>query len=217
MTVVEAFATPASRVLPPAIGMALAAKIRGEDRIAITFFGDGALFQGLMHETFNMAQKWKLPVIFLCENNEYAMGTAIEYHSAVPKMSTKAEGLGIKSEIVDGQDVLAMREATQRARDYCTAGNGPYFLEAMTYRFRGHSMADPETYREKDEIDEHRATDPIPAYREQLIQAGKAEQADFDAIDAEIEIIVEEAVQFADKSPWPDPSTLEDFVYADEY
>ncbi|MCO5178142.1 MAG: pyruvate dehydrogenase (acetyl-transferring) E1 component subunit alpha [Thermomicrobiales bacterium] len=197
------------------IGMAL--KYQEIDGVSLVIFGDGATNGGAFFEALNMASLWKLPVIFLCENNEYAMGTAIEYHSAVPKMSTKAEGLGIKSEIVDGQDVLAMREATQRARDYCTAGNGPYFLEAMTYRFRGHSMADPETYREKDEIEEKRATDPIPAYREQLLHAGKAEQADFDKIDEEIEIIVEEAVQFADKSPWPDPSTLEDFVYADEY
>ncbi|HAX26151.1 MAG TPA: pyruvate dehydrogenase (acetyl-transferring) E1 component subunit alpha, partial [Chloroflexi bacterium] len=203
--------------LPLAVGMALADHLRREPRVTVCFFGEGAMAEGEFHECMNLAALWRLPVIFCCENNLYAMGTASEYHSAVPQMATKAAGLGITSEIIDGQDVLAMYEATQRAREYCTAGNGPYFIEAMTYRFRGHSLADPETYRDKDEIEEHRADDPISLYRERLLQAGKAAQADFDSIDAAIELVVDEAVEFADKSPWPDPSTLRDFVYADEY
>ncbi len=198
-------------------GIGLALQYQEIDGVSMVIFGDGATNGGAFFEALNMASLWKLPVVFLCENNLYAMGTHSEFHSAVPKMSTKAEGLGIKAEIVDGQDVLAMREASQRAREYCTAGNGPYFIEAMTYRFRGHSMADPESYREKEEIEEHRTNDPIPLYRRQLLDAGKAEQADFDRIDAEIEDVVEQSVQFADTSSWPDPSTLEDHVYADEY
>ncbi|MEI2617874.1 MAG: pyruvate dehydrogenase (acetyl-transferring) E1 component subunit alpha [Thermomicrobiales bacterium] len=198
-------------------GIGLALQYQEIDGIAVVIFGDGATNGGAFFEALNMASLWKLPVVFLCENNLYAMGTASEYHSAVPQMATKAAGLGITSEIIDGQDVLAMYEATQRAREYCTAGNGPYFIEAMTYRFRGHSLADPETYRDKDEIEEHRADDPISLYRERLLQADKAAQADFDSIDAAIELVVDEAVEFADKSPWPDPSTLRDFVYADEY
>lgn len=198
-------------------GIGLALQYQEIDGVALVIFGDGATNGGAFFEALNMASLWKLPVVFLCENNSYAMGTASEYHSAVPRMSTKAEGLGITAEIVDGQDVLAVREAMQRARDYCTAGNGPYFLEAMTHRFRGHSMADPDAYRDKEEIEGYRAEDPIPMYRQRLIEAGKAEQSDFDAIDAEIEDVVEQSVEFADKSPWPEPSTLEDHIYADEY
>ncbi|HUG16440.1 MAG TPA: thiamine pyrophosphate-dependent enzyme, partial [Thermomicrobiales bacterium] len=153
--------------------------------------------------------------IFLCENNLYAMGTAWEYVSAVQQMSTKAKAYDITAEIVDGQDVLAMYEVTKRAVEHCKSGKGPYFIEAMTYRFRGHSMADPETYREKDEVEERRSDDPIILFRDQLLEFNKAEQAEMDAIDQAIEDEIERAIQFADESSFPDPSTIYDHVYGE--
>jgi pyruvate dehydrogenase E1 component alpha subunit len=131
-------------------------------------------------------------------------------------MSTKAQGHGIETLIVDGQDVLAMHDVMQRAIKHCKDGNGPFFIEAMTYRFRGHSMADPESYRDRQEIDHHRERDPIPMFKQQLIEAGKASAEDFERIENEIEEVVERAVQFADESDPPAPSTLYDWVYYSE-
>ena len=202
--------------VPIAAGLAFAARSLGEDKVAVCFTGDGATTEGDAHEGYNLASLWKLPVVFLCENNLYGMGTAIEYASAVTQMSTKAQGHGITTEIVDGQDVLVMYEAMQRAIQHCKAGNGPFFLEAMTYRFRGHSMADPESYRDRQEIDHHRERDPIPMFKAQLIEADKASNEDFERIDDEIETLVEQAVHFADESDFPDPSTLHDWIYYSE-
>lgn len=202
--------------IPLAVGAGLAIKHKGEDAVSVAIFGDGSTNAGAFHEAANMASLWKLPVVFLCENNLYGMGTAVEYASAVPQMSTKAQGHGIETEIVDGQDVLAMYDAMQRAIKHCKEGNGPFFLEAMTYRFRGHSMADPEAYRDRQEIDHHRERDPIPLFKEQLIGAEKASNEAFERIDNEIEEVVEEAVQFADESDFPDPSTLYDWIYFSE-
>lgn len=200
--------------LPMATGLGLAIKHQKQDAVAMAIFGDGSTNAGAFHEALNMAAIWKLPVIFLCENNLYGMGTAVEYVSAVPQMSTKAKAYDIPAEIVDGQDVLAMYEATKRAVEHCKSGEGPYFLEAMTYRFRGHSMADPEMYREREEIDEYRSRDPIILFRDQLIKEKIAEDADFEPIHAKIEEQLEEAVKFADESEFPDPSTLHDHIYA---
>ncbi len=201
--------------LPIATGIGLALQYQQQDAVCMCIFGDGATNAGAFHEALNMAAIWKLPVIFLCENNLYAMGTAYQYISAVPSMATKASGYAIKAETVDGQDVLAVYEATRRAVEWCKAGNGPYFLEAMTYRFRGHSMADPETYREKDEIEQYRQRDPIESYKEQLLEYNVAEPGEFDQIDREVEDQLEAAIFFADASPFPDPSTIEEFVYGD--
>ena len=200
--------------IPMATGLGLALQYQEIDGVSVCIFGDGSTNNGAFHEAMNMAAVWKLPVVFLCENNLYAMGTAGQYISAVPQMATKALAYDIPAETVDGQDVLVMHEAMQRAREHCLAGKGPYFLEAMTYRFRGHSMADPETYRDKEEVEKRRSTDPIILFRQQLIDAGRAEQSDFDAIDQAVEQTVEEAIAFADASPVPDPSTIADFVYA---
>lgn len=202
--------------IPLATGIGLALKHKKEDAVAMCIFGDGATNAGAFHESANMAQLWKLPVVFLCENNRYGMGTAVQYASAVPQMSQKAEGHGIKTEIVDGQDVLAMHDVTQRAIEHCKSGEGPFFIEAMTYRYRGHSMADPETYRDKDEIEEQRGEDPITLFKERLLKAEKAEESDFENIENEIEEILDEAVEFADESEFPDPSTLYDYVYFSE-
>jgi pyruvate dehydrogenase E1 component alpha subunit len=202
--------------IPLAVGAGLALKHKGEDAVSVAIFGDGSTNSGAFHEAANMASLWKLPVVFLCENNLYGMGTAVQYASAVPRMSTKAEGHGIATETVDGQDVLAMYDAMRRAIRHCKEGNGPFFLEAMTYRFRGHSMADPETYRDRQEIDHYRERDPITMFKAQLGEAELAKAADFERIENEVEEAVERAVQFADESDVPDPSTIFDWVYFSE-
>lgn len=202
--------------IPLAVGAGLALKHKKEDAISMAIFGDGATNAGAFHEAANMASLWKLPVVFLCENNLYGMGTAVQYASAVKQMSTKAEGHGIKTEIVDGQDVLAMHDVTRRAIQHCLDGNGPYFIEAMTYRFRGHSMADPEAYRDREEIEEYRGNDPIPLFKERLIEAEKAGEQDFEQIEESVEQEVQEAVDFADESEFPEPSTIYDWVYFSE-
>jgi pyruvate dehydrogenase E1 component alpha subunit len=200
--------------LPIATGIGLALKYQQQDAVAVCIFGDGATNAGAFHEAMNMAAIWKLPVVFLCENNLYGMGTHHSYVSAVPQMSTKALAYDMASEIVDGQDVLAMYDAMRRAVAHCKAGDGPFFLEAMTYRFRGHSMADPETYREKEEIDIYRDRDPLILFKTRLIEAGKAGEEDFTAIEEQIEQELEAAIAFADESPFPEPSTIFDHVYA---
>ncbi|MEZ4524280.1 MAG: thiamine pyrophosphate-dependent enzyme, partial [Thermomicrobiales bacterium] len=202
--------------IPLATGAGLAIKHKKEDAVSVAIFGDGSTNSGAFHESANMASLWKLPVVFLCENNLYGMGTAVEYASAVPEMSTKAKGHGIETETVDGQDVLAMYDAMQRAIKYCKDGNGPFFLEAMTYRFRGHSMADPESYRDRQEIDHYRERDPISIFKDQLLGAEKASNDDFEQIDNEVEETVEQAVQFADESDFPDPATIYDWIYYSE-
>ncbi|HYI13790.1 MAG TPA: pyruvate dehydrogenase (acetyl-transferring) E1 component subunit alpha [Thermomicrobiales bacterium] len=200
--------------IPMATGLGLALQYQEIDGVAMCIFGDGSTNAGAFHEALNMAAVWKVPVIFLCENNLYAMGTAHEYVSAVPQMSTKAKAYDIPAEVVDGQDVLAMYEATQRAVEHCKAGKGPYFLEAMTYRFRGHSMADPETYRDKEEIEKRRNDDPLILFSQKLLDAEIAQQSDIDVIHDEIEQLVEQAIEFADNSPVPDPNTIYDHIYA---
>ncbi|HLT17896.1 MAG TPA: pyruvate dehydrogenase (acetyl-transferring) E1 component subunit alpha [Thermomicrobiales bacterium] len=199
--------------IPLAVGAGLAIKHKKEDAVSVAIFGDGATNNGAFHEAANMASLWKLPVVFLCENNRYGMGTAVEYASAVPQMLTKAQGHGIEGEIVDGQDVLAMYAVMQRAVEHCKSGKGPYFIEAMTYRFRGHSMADPESYRDREEVERFRQNDPIPLFKQQLLDAEKASAEDFERIEAEVEEVVEEAVRFADESDFPPPSTIYDWVY----
>lgn len=200
--------------IPLATGLGFALKYQQQDAVAMCIFGDGATNAGAFHEALNMAAVWDVPTIFLCENNLYGMGTAVQYASAVPQMATKAKAYDIENEIVDGQDVLAMYEATRRAVEHCKSGKGPYFIEAMTYRFRGHSVADPETYRDKEEIDEQRQRDPLTLFRDQLLQAEIAQESDFDEIDNTIEEQLEEAVKFADESPLPELSTIHDYVYA---
>jgi pyruvate dehydrogenase E1 component alpha subunit len=200
--------------IPIAAGLGLALQYQEINGVAMCIFGDGSTNAGAFHEALNMAAVWKVPVIFLCENNLYAMGTAHEYVSAVPQMSTKAKAYDIPAEIVDGQDVLAMYEATQRAVEHCKAGKGPYFLEAMTYRFRGHSLADPEMYRDKEEVTKRRTDDPIALFAEKLLDAEIAQQSDLDAIHDDIEKVIEQSIEFADNSPVPDPNTIYDHIYA---
>lgn len=203
--------------IPLATGLALASEYQDSGYVVVCIFGDGATNAGAFHEAANLASVWKLPIIFLVENNLYGMGTAVQYVSAVKDMSRKALAYDIQSAQVDGQDVLAVREAMKKALEHCRSGNGPFLLESLTYRYRGHSMADPETYRSKEEVEKFRQSDPIVLFRDKLLSDAVATQEEFDQIDQEANDQIAAAVQFAEDSPVPDPSTLEEFVYADSY
>jgi pyruvate dehydrogenase E1 component alpha subunit len=199
--------------LPLAVGVALADRLRGEKRVTACFFGDGALAEGEFHESMNLAALWRLPVLFLCENNRYAMGTAVERHQAQLDLVLKAKGYAVPGESVDGMDVLAVEAAARRAAGYVRTGEGPFFLEARTYRFRAHSAYDPELYREKEEVERWRGRDPIPALERVLVEAGLARPADLDRIREEASAEVEDAIAFAEASPWePVEDLLRDVV-----
>lgn len=199
--------------VPHAAGMALAAKIRGEDRIAITFFGEGALFQGVMHETFNMSSKWSLPVIFYCENNRYAEMTPIHRSSSVTDIYKWAEGYGIRGLQIDGNDVEVVHAAVSEAAERARAGKGPTFIEGITYRLAGHMAGDLETYRSSAEIDAARTHEPLVVLREKLLTRGMAEES-LEQIRNEVEKVVAEAVEAAQNSPWPDPAEAYTDVFA---
>lgn len=189
--------------IPLAAGMGFASKYRNEDQVTVCFFGEAAANQGAFHETFNMASKWKLPVVYICENNRYGMGTAITRTSAVHEMYKRAAAYDMRGEQADGMDVLKFHDAVKDAVDYARSGKGPVLIEALTYRFRGHSMADPATYRQKTEVEEERKNDPIPKLRDYIIKKKVATEAELDAIDEEVKKEVDEAVKFADESPEP--------------
>lgn len=201
--------------MPIAVGLGLATVQMGGDRLCMCFFGDGAVNEGEFHEALNLASLWKTPVVFICENNLYGMGTALARASAVTEIYRRADAYDIPSERCDGMDVLAVYAATRKAVEYVRAGNGPYFLEAMTYRFRAHSMADPELYRTKEEVAAWRKKDPIPRLRAEMIAQGIASEADLNALDAVIEREVDEAVRFAEESPEPPPADLWTDIYVD--
>ncbi len=202
--------------LPLACGLALANKRLGNGRGVLCIFGDGAVNQGSFHEALNLASVWKLPVIFLCENNFYGMGTDIRYVSAVIEVYKRAEAYAMPAEQVDGMDVLAMYEATQRFARHARAGYGPAFIEAITFRFRGHSMADPEFYRTKEEVQRWRDLDPITTLRKKLARDGVIDDAAFQALQQAVEAVVNEAVRFAEESPKPPREALEQNVYWEE-
>ncbi len=199
--------------VPHAAGMALASKLRGEGRIAITFFGEGAMFQGLMHETFNIAQKWQLPIIFYCENNRYSEMTPTSRTSSVEHIYQFAQAYGMRSMQIDGNDVEAVYRAVSTAAAHGRAGEGPTFIEGITYRLAGHMAGDLETYRDKEEIEMQRAHEPMVVLREKLIDRGVAE-SQIGGIEAEVDGDVEEATEFAQNSPWPDLSEAYTDVYA---
>ncbi len=194
-------------------GLAFADFYRQNGNVSFTYFGDGAANQGQVYESFNMAQLWKLPVVYVIENNEYAMGTSLARASATVNLSQRGASFGIPGETVDGMDVFAVKEAAERAAEHARSGKGPYILEMKTYRYRGHSMSDPAKYRTKEEVDEVKTTrDPIDHIKTMLQQAGVAED-EIKGIDNEIKAIVLEAVEFAQTSPEPDPSELYTDVY----
>jgi pyruvate dehydrogenase E1 component alpha subunit len=199
--------------LPLASGLALGDKYAGRDGVTICMFGDGATNIGYFHEALNLSKVWNLPVLWVCENNQYGMGTAVERASAVSEIRQKAEGYGMKNGRVDGMDVLAVRQAALQAIETIRAGDGPYFLEIMTYRYRGHSMGDPERYRKTDEVKKWQENDPIGIYRRHLVEQGIATDADLDGVDARVDLEVQEAVQFAESSPEPAPEALFEHIY----
>lgn len=201
--------------LLPSVGLGYASKYLNEDRVVLCYFGDGATNAGAFHEAMNMAAVWELPVIFYCENNLYGMGTAVEYVSAVREMAKKALAYDMPSMQIDGQNVIEVYEKTKEAVEHCRSGKGPMFIEALTYRFRGHSMADPEQYREREEIDQYRAYDPIPLFRDRLLDEKVATQEELEEIHKAVSDEVKAAVKFADESENPPLETLADFVYAD--
>ncbi len=202
--------------MPLAAGLALAIKTRDEDRVVMCFFGDGSVNEGEFHESLNLASLWKLPVVFFLENNLYGMGTHIERARAGGReIYDDIAAYSIPGANVDGQDVLAVREASQEAVDRVRSGAGPVFIEAMTYRFRGHSVADAQAYRSRDEIGAWRENnDPLVNLRNLALGESIMDTSEFDQIDKEARAVVDEAVQFAEDSPEPTPDALFDHVYS---
>ena len=201
--------------VPLGAGLAFADRYRENNCVTFTYFGDGAANQGQVYETFNMAALWKLPVIFVIENNQYAMGTAQERSTSSPEIYTRGEAFGIKGEAVDGMDVLAVQTAGDKAADYCRAGKGPYILEIKTYRYRGHSMSDPAKYRTREEVQKMRAQrDPIEAIRTLLISEKHATDEEIKTIDKEIKEIINACAEYAKDSPEVSAEELWTDIYA---
>jgi pyruvate dehydrogenase E1 component alpha subunit len=190
-------------------GLALANRYRGNNRVSLAYFGDGAANQGQVYESFNMAELWKLPVIYIIENNRYAMGTSVTRSSAQTDFSKRGVSFNIPGEKVDGMDVRAVKDAGERAVAWCRAGKGPFILEMMTYRYRGHSMSDPAKYRTREEVEKVRGEqDPIEQVRLRLIASKRATEDDLKKIDAQVRATVNDAAEFATNDPEPDPSEL---------
>jgi pyruvate dehydrogenase E1 component alpha subunit len=195
-------------------GLAFANRYREDGLVSFTYFGDGAANQGQVYESFNMASLWKLPVVYVIENNQYAMGTSVERSSAEVELFKRGLSFDIAGEQVDGMDIVAVRDAGARAAEHARSGKGPFILEMKTYRYRGHSMSDPAKYRTREEVDEVKKTrDPIDHLRERLESLGFADEAALKAIDTEVKKIVADAAEFARTSPEPDPSELYTDVY----
>ncbi|MBK5928495.1 pyruvate dehydrogenase (acetyl-transferring) E1 component subunit alpha [Rhodobaculum claviforme] len=202
--------------VPIGAGLAFADKYNGTDRVTFTYFGDGAANQGQVYETYNMAMLWALPVIFVIENNRYAMGTSVQRATKSPSLWERGAAYGIPGEEVDGMDVLAVKAAGEKAVAHCRAGKGPYILEVMTYRYRGHSMSDPAKYRTRDEVQKMREErDAIEQVRQLLLTGKHATEEDLKAIDRDIKAVVNGAADFARESPEPDESELMTDIYAD--
>jgi pyruvate dehydrogenase E1 component alpha subunit len=202
--------------LPLAAGMALADRYQGRnDAVTICMFGDGATNIGYFHEALNLSMVWELPVLWVCENNQYGMGTAVERASAVEEIRQKAEGYAMPNSRINGMDVLEVRSAASEALAYVRESGTPYFLEIITYRYRGHSMGDPERYRESDEIEKWRADDPIGIFRRHLVDGGSLSTEALDSVETQVEAEVEEAISFAEASPDPAPEALFEDIYTD--
>lgn len=195
-------------------GMAYAAKYKGSGQVTLCFFGEAAVNQGIFHESLNMAQLWKLPIIYICENNRYGMGTSQKRAMSISSVAKKGDAYGIANEFVDGMDVMAVREATERAIDRARNESLPSLLEIRAYRFMGHSMSDPGNYRTRDEIAKYQTRDPIVLFKDSLDEAGVLSEKDFEEIESKAADAVEKAVKFAEESPFPDESELLADVYA---
>jgi len=200
--------------LPIAVGAGLSVKLRGTDQVVACFFGEGASNQGTFHESINMASTWKLPVIFVCENNLYAMGTRQSRVMNIENIADRAVAYGIPGVVVDGNDVLAVYEATQRAVERARKGEGPTLIECKTYRHKGHSRVDPAKYRPKEEVEKWLAKDPIKRFKEKLLQTNTLTESEIQQIEKEVSDEIEEAVKFALESPYPAPEEALEDVYA---
>ncbi len=195
--------------VPIGTGLAFAHKYKEDGGVSITYMGDGAANQGQVYESYNMASLWKLPVVYVNENNHYGMGTSVERSSAGPNYYGRGQGWDIPGELVDGMEILKVKEAAHRAVDYARSGKGPYILEMDTYRYRGHSMSDPAKYRSKEEVDEVKEKrDPIDHFKAYMLKTLKISEDQIKAIEEEIKTVVAEAVEFTKESPEPDPSEL---------
>ncbi len=203
--------------IPMASGAALAFKMRGEDRVALAFFGDGAVNEGAFHEAANLAGLWKLPIVFFCENNLYGEGTPQNKQAPVADLSIRAEGYAFPGVIVDGNDVLAVYQVTLAAVERARTGQGPTLIEGKTYRFRGHYEGDPMVYRSKEEMETWRQRDPIPVFGRQLVKNKIASEKDLQAIEGEVRNTLDEAVQFAANSPRPEPGSALEGVYGETH
>jgi pyruvate dehydrogenase E1 component alpha subunit len=201
--------------LPIAAGLALADSLQGRKRVTACFFGDGAVVEGEFHETINLAALWRLPVLFLCENNLYAMGTAIERALARTDIAARAESYGVPAEAVDGMNILSVETAVRRAAEAVRRGEGPHLVELKTYRFRAHSMADPDLYRTKEEIEQWKTRDPILLFVERLKAAELLDDVELDQLEGAVAAELDEAVGFAEEGLWEPAENLTSDVYAE--
>ena len=199
--------------LPIAVGLALADKLQNLPRVTACFFGDGAVAEGEFHESLNLAALWKLPVLFICENNLYAMGTALVRHQAQPNIARKAESYAMAYATVDGMDVLAVEAAAREATEYVRSGGGPFLLEMRTYRYRAHSMADPDLYRHKEEIEDWKQRDPLRQFQSFLLNSKILSEREFSELTTAIEKEVEESIAFAESGEWEPIEDLTKAVY----
>lgn len=200
---------------PLACGLALAAQYKREDRVVLVFFGDGSVNQGTFHEAMNLASLWRLPVIFYLENNLYGMGSAAgRVRAAGSDFQGAGHAYGMEVVTVDGMDVMAVREATQAAAERARSGKGPAFIEAKTFRFQGHSMADPVKYRGHSEVERWRKRDPLVTFPRTLVENGLVPEKELDRIRKEVEATIDEAIKFAEDSPWPGPEAVNEDIYA---
>ena len=202
--------------IPMGAGIAFAEMYKGTKNVAFCSFGDGAARQGALHETFNMAMIWKIPCVFIIENNNYAMGTSISRTTNVTDMSKIGDSYEMPSEVVDGMTVEAVHEAIDRASAHCRAGKGPYLLDIRTYRYKGHSMSDPQKYRSKDEVAEWKSKDPIEKVLKIIKENKYATEKQIEAIQKKVKDLVEESVKFAEESPMPEAGELYKDVYVEE-
>ena len=199
--------------IPLGAGIAFAEKYKGTKNVTLCYMGDGAIRQGAFHEALNMAMTWKLPVVFIIENNHYAMGTSVQRTSNVTELYKLGEAFNMPSEPVDGMTVETVHDAMQKAVDHCRNGNGPYLLEMHTYRYKGHSMSDPAKYRSKEEVESYKHQDPIDKVHQTILDKKFATKEELEAIEKRVQEIVEDSVKFADESPYPDAEELFIGVY----
>ena len=202
--------------LPIAVGLALADKMRSQPRVTCCFFGDGAVAEGEFHECMNLSALWKLPVLFACENNRYAMGTRLDVSHSVTDLTKKAAAYCVSAAAVDGMDVLAVEEAARSATEHVRSGEGPFFLECRTYRFRAHSMYDPELYRDKAEVEEWKKRDPIPALIRRIEEDGAPASAGIAELERQVAKEIDEAIAIAEAGTWEPVEDLLHFVYSNK-